>query len=283
MQQCHHTLYCPGRQKSLNALIQCYNLIQQGSEPQLPARSNRAVHVHGVAVKGTCLCEVYWLSTSHLLGWSQNAGIWELANSAFLPCWHNVWTWSTGEPYNHLLFAGPMFKPRSYKAVAPLTRTGHKIYTTHLSGKRGRRSTHRSIANRHQCQPWQPHLDTEQLGCSAPQWLAEWTQEVCQAKVGAPTFKGSTCPQVAEYVCSYKSINSGMATVCSGPFPKADWGEPEVGSLFFSVQWFSRREQMRETGTWTHLPMGGMMHQELSGQSTLLFPSETSTAAQLAL
>jgi len=93
--------------------------MQQVSEPQLLARSNRVVHVHGAAVKGTRLCEVYWLSTSHLLGESQDAGICELANSAFLPCWHNVWTWPSGKSNDHLLVAGTMLKPRSFEAVAP--------------------------------------------------------------------------------------------------------------------------------------------------------------------
>ena len=109
----------PRQTKSLNALIQCYNLIQQVSEPQLLARSNRAVHVHGAAVKGTQLCKVYWLSSSHLLGGSQDAGICELANSAFLPCWHNIWTQPSGKSYDHLLVAGPMLKPRSFEVVAP--------------------------------------------------------------------------------------------------------------------------------------------------------------------
>lgn len=108
----------PRKTKALNALIRCYNLVQQVSEPQLPARSERAVHVLGAAVKGTRLREVYWFSTSHLLGGSQGAGICELANSAFLPCWHNVRMLPSGKPYDHL-FAGPVLEPKSFEAVSP--------------------------------------------------------------------------------------------------------------------------------------------------------------------
>lgn len=113
------TCCLPRQTRSLNALIQCNNLVQWVSEPQLLARGNRTVNAHGAAVKGTWLCEVYWLSTSHLLRRSHDARICELANSAFLPCWHNVSTQPSGRSYDHLLVAGPTLKPRSFEAVAP--------------------------------------------------------------------------------------------------------------------------------------------------------------------
>lgn len=80
----------PRQTNPQNAEIQCYKLIQQVAQPLLLARSNRAADVRRAAVKGTHLCEVYWLSTSCFLGGSQDAGICELASSAFLPCWHDV-------------------------------------------------------------------------------------------------------------------------------------------------------------------------------------------------
>ena len=43
----------------------------------------------------------------------------ELANSAFLSCWHNVWTEPSGKSHVHLLVAGPMPKQRSSEVIAP--------------------------------------------------------------------------------------------------------------------------------------------------------------------
>lgn len=108
----------PRQTNPQNAEIQCYKLIQQVAEPLLLARSNRAADVHRTAVKDTHLCEVYWLSTSCFLGGSQDAGICELASSAFLPRWHDIWTQPSEMSCVHLLVAGPMSNPRSCEAIA---------------------------------------------------------------------------------------------------------------------------------------------------------------------
>lgn len=164
--------------------------------------------------------------------------------------------------------------PQSTKALC--YSTGHEISTNEFVRERRPAKDPQGTAGRHLC----PHRDTQQLGHGAPQRLGEQRRHA-KRRWGASRLKGSACPEIAECICSYICINRGTA-----PFP-LDLPLKQVEEnqrwvlTFSSVQWSSRREPRRGTGTRTHLPTDGMMHQELPGQSTLLFPFSASTAAPL--
>lgn len=154
--------------------------------------------------------------------------------------------------------------------------TGHEISTNEFVRERRPAKDPQGTAGRHLC----PHRAPQQLGHGAPQWLGERRRHA-KRRWGASRLKGSTCPQIAEGVCLCICINRGMALFpLDLPLKQVEENQRWV-LTFSSVQWSSRREPRRGTGTRTHLPVDGMTHQELPGQSTLLFPFSASTAAPL--